>query len=189
MAIIDVLIVVEATSILRNFGGNDALKTGKYFQLQNQPGVRAQEGEGIGYIYMVTNWMNAQGEGGSELDVFTNPGDTIRWRMTTLGKDNPYQCYITGFVLNSGQNNITPPVPKCEPITVMDIDPTSPGLNRVIPRQANDFYWESTVINKQPVTYHTHFLIFGGGGGGGGGGGDDGGCHGGYQWDPFINKK
>lgn len=72
---------------------------------------------------------------------------------------------------------------------------------------ADDIFWESTVLQPGPVTYHTKFVLYAGGGGGGGsnhtgsdgGGGGGGGCNhtgsdggcgdcGGYQWDPFINK-
>lgn len=58
---------------------------------------------------------------------------------------------------------------------------------------ADDIFWESTVLNPGPVTYHTKFVLYAGGGGGGGSNhtGSDGGCGdcGGYQWDPFINRS
>jgi hypothetical protein len=227
MAIIDVLIVVDAPRVLQDHGTNKGASTGNYVPLKN---------DGKGYVYMVTTWMDAQGEGTSELDVFAKKGDLIRWRMTSMSGGSQYQCFITHFLINNGAQNISAPQAKYARVNVPVLDPKSPKLNNVIPSQADDFYWESTVLNSTaPVTYHIEFCICGdgcpsgggggsdcggggsggggggsdcGGGSGGGGGGSDcggggsggggsggdcddnnsGDCHGGFQWDPYINK-
>ncbi|AEX52531.1 inclusion body protein [Rahnella aquatilis CIP 78.65 = ATCC 33071] len=182
MEIVDVLIAVDAPRIIRDFHKNDVAKTGQYQSL----------GEAHGYIYMIATWYHARDEADSELDVFAKQGDKIRWRMTTLSMGGNYQGVITGFVINNGAVNITPPVLGRETIITPQLDAVS---NRVILTSKEDVFWESTVLKTGKVTYHTKFQLYVGGGGGGGGGceGSNGGggggndpC-GGYHWDPFIN--
>jgi hypothetical protein len=194
MAIIDVLIVVDAPRIISDYGRNDGASTGKYVMI-------GPNDEGQGYVYMVTTWKDAQGEGTSNLHVFAQKGDIIRWRMTSMSMSSRFQCFLTHFVINNGGSFITAPQAKHQKVNSSHIDPNSPGLNVVVPSQIDDFFWESTVLAQQHVTYHTQFCICGdecGGGGGGGesesegGGGGGGSCSGGgncggYQWDPFIN--
>jgi nematocidal protein AidA len=210
MAIIDVLIVVDVQRIMHDCEPNDAGRTGTYVPLGNR-------GEGQGYVYMVTTWYHAQGEATSELDVFAQANDTIRWRMTSISQDNNYSCFMTGFVFTSPNPTtyVTPPKPMFDTIKALQIDKSVASLNAVIPVSKDDFYWESTVLKPGPVTYHTKFLVFcqnqGGGGGGNndptggggnndptggggngkptGGGGGGGNPYGGYQWDPFINTR
>jgi hypothetical protein len=182
MAIIDVLIVVDAARVLQDHGHNTGARTGNYVLLKNT---------GTGYIFMLTEYADVKSaEGISELNMRAKKGDIIRWRMTSMTMGNTYQCFITHFVVNQGPKNITPPEAKHEKISIPVTDPDHP--DRVILSNSGDFYWESTVLTNGPVTYHTKFCICGdsGGGGGGGGGGD---CNdnpsdcGGFQWDPFIN--
>lgn len=187
MEIIDVLIAVDAPYIMKTFGPNQAGKNGQYVSL----------GEGHKSIYMIGTWYHVQDQADSELDVFAKPGDKIRWRMTTLSMGGNYQGIITGFVINNGANNITPPAPGRQVITIPQIDTSVSTLDKVIIKSTEDVFWESTVLYSGKVTYHTKFMLYyvGGGGGGGngsnggGGGGGGGGCDpcGGYHWDPFIN--
>ncbi|EHX6292494.1 hypothetical protein K1940_004492 [Salmonella enterica subsp. enterica serovar Larochelle] len=195
MEIIDILIVVDAIRILNDHGKNNAAHTGEYVNLKN---------DGHNYIYMLGTWYHIQDQADSELDIFAKPGDKIRWRMTTLSMGEKYQGIIKEFVITGGKNNITPPRPAHKTIITPRIDTNELSLDKAVFSMADDIFWESTVLQPGPVTYHTKFVLYAGGGGGGGsnhtgsdsgGGGcnhtgSDGGCGdcGGYQWDPFINK-
>jgi nematocidal protein AidA len=184
MAIIDVVIVVDAPRILRDYGTNNAAQTGmNYVPL-------GQQGEGRYYLYMIATWFDVQNQAESELDVFANAGDKIRWRMTSLSLDRTYQCFIKEFVINRGANYITQPAPKHESVTVPQIDTSVAALNTTKPKQIDDVYWETTVLQPGPVTYHTNFIVTGPGcdAGGGGGNGGNGNC-GGYTYDPYINTR
>lgn len=198
MEIIDILIVVDAIRILNDHGKNNAAHTGEYVNLKN---------DGHNYIYMLGTWYHIQDQADSELDIFAKPGDKIRWRMTTLSMGEKYQGIIKEFVITGGKNNITPPRPAHKTIITPRIDTNELSLDKAVFSMADDIFWESTVLQPGPVTYHTKFVLYAGGGGGGGsnhtgsdsGGGGGGGCNhtgsdggcgdcGGYQWDPFINK-
>lgn len=184
MAIIDVAILVDAPRILRDIGSNNAGVTGNYVQLPN---------EGQWYLYMFATWYHARNESYSELDVFADVGDTIRWRMATFSMNRSYHAFIKGFVFKDPtQDRISTPVMKQETVQVPYMDATG----AVALKSADDVYWETTVQKSGPVTYHTNFILCGcdcsgGGGGGGGGGGNDTVCNnnncGGYTYDPFIN--
>lgn len=191
MAILDVLIVVDAPRIIKDHGKNDFAKsdtdTSRYVQLKN---------DGKYYVYMIGTWYAVQNQGESELDVFARPGDQIRWRMTSISMGGAYQCVIKEFVFNNGAGNLTPPALMSKKILTPELDPNARPLGKIMHTEVDDVFWESTVLNTGPVTYHTKFAIFagggglsgGGGGGGCGGDGGDGNC-GGYQYDPFINKR
>lgn len=195
MEIIDILIVVDAIRILNDHGKNNAAHTGEYINLKN---------DGHNYIYMLGTWYHIQDQADSELDIFAKPGDKIRWRMTTLSMGEKYQGIIKDFVITGGKNNITLPRPAHKKITIPRVDTNELSLNKAVFSMADDIFWESTVLNPGPVTYHTKFVLYAGGGGGsnhtGSDGGGGGGCNntgsdggygdcGGYQWDPFINRS
>lgn len=199
--VIDVAILVDAPRILHDYGKNNADASANSSNFSNYVQL-GPNGEGVGYVYMVTTWWDAQGEGGSELSVFGAVGNKIRWRMQTLSmggeaygsveKDQPpaaHQAFIRGFVFNRGGDCITAPVQKIETVDGWGLDATG----KRIPKQIVDVYWEATV--QKPggtVIYHAPFNIVcngccdDGGGGGGGGGGSN--C-GGYQHDPFIHTS
>lgn len=180
MAIIDVAILVDAPRILQTIKPNNAAATGNYVQLP---------GDGQWYVYMFATWNDVRNLGLSELDVFANVGDTIRWRMATFSLNRTYQAFIKGFVFKDPkQDGISTPVMKQETVQVPQMDATG----AVVLKSVDDVYWESTVQKSSPVTYHANFILCGcdcSGGGGGGGGGDtvcNNNC-GGYTYDPFIN--
>ncbi|KAE8754032.1 AidA/PixA family protein [Paraburkholderia sediminicola] len=202
--IIDVAILVDAPRIIYHYGSNkakDNLKFSDYTQL-------GTKGMGVGYVYMATTWWDAQGEGGSELDVFGTKGNTIRWRMQTLSMGGradgsldatapvAYQAFIRGFVISQGETCITAPVQKTETVDSWGGDEDG----KVIRKKVVDVYWEAEVVQPGAVIYHTPFNIFcncpgcsdnGDGGddnGTGGGGGGGNGC-GGYQHDPWITAQ
>lgn len=204
--IIDVVVLVDAPRILYHYGPNKAADNVTFKDYQ-QIGPK---GEGVGYIYMATTWFDAQGEGGSELKIFGVPGNKIRWRARTLSMggladasisadDVPvaFQVFIRGFVINSGQQYITPPTQKVEVVDSWGFDATGKRVRQ----QLVDVYWESEVVAAAPrdgeVVYHMPFNILcthsncndnndgGDDGGDGGGGGGGNGC-GGYTHDPFI---
>lgn len=205
-SIIDVVVLVDAPRILYHYGPNKA-KDDVTFSDYQQLGPN---GEGVGYVYMVTTWWDAKGEGGSELSVFGKVGNKIHWRMRTLsmggqadglsaaGKPVAYQAAIRQFVINHGAEYISTPVKKTDTIDSWNFDPNG----NLVHQKVNDVYWEAEVLKAaapgDQVVYHMPFHVLcncpecndnGKGGddngtGGGGGGGDP--C-GGYTHDPFIH--
>lgn len=159
MEIIDILIVVDAIRILNDHGKNNAAHTGEYVNLKN---------DGHNYIYMLGTWYHIQDQADSELDIFAKPGDKIRWRMTTLSMGEKYQGIIKEFVITGGKNNITLPRPAHKTIITPRIDTNELSLDKAVFSMADDIFWESTVLQPGPVTYHTKFVLYAGGGGGGG---------------------
>lgn len=175
--VIDVAVIVDAPRILYHYGPNKARDhTG--FKDYVQLGVN---GEGVGYVYMLSTWWDAKGEGGSELDIFGNPGNIIRWRIQTLsmggGADGvpadtkmppaysqggtvvvnvAYRAFIRGFVFNQGAENLTAPKQVIEIVNSWDMDATG----KIVRKQITDVYWESTVLSKGEVVYHMPFNVF-----------------------------
>lgn len=188
MAVIDVLTVVDAGRILKVLGRNNFAQTGQYKQLPD---------EGRWWVYMFATWYDVKGESYSELDVFAQAGDTIRWRMTTTSAGTGYQAFIQDVPVTRGEQYITKPQMKYEIIKAPQLDTTVLPPGRPMIQKVEDSYWEVNVLRPGPVTYHLNFTLCGLGPGGGGGGGDgdgDSDCncsdnYGGYTYDPFINTK
>ncbi|AKE06345.1 hypothetical protein XM57_27875 [Burkholderia cepacia] len=205
-SIIDVAILVDAPRIKYYYGANHAKDNVNF---SDYVGV-GNNGDGGSFIYMVTTWRDAQNEGGSELSIYGEVRNKIRWRMRSLSmggiadamsRNEPpvaFQAAIRGFVFSGGdayKEYITTPVKKTETVKSWGFDQNG----NLVQQDINDTYWESEVIkpgfgnqNNQRVniTYHTPFNILcncqdcnDGTHGGGGGGGN--GC-GGYTYDPFI---
>lgn len=212
--IIDVAVIVDAPRILYHYGPNKARDHQGFSDYVSL----GRNSMGVGYVFMLSTWWDAKGEGGSEFDVFGNPGNILRWRMQTLSMGGvgdgvaadtnmtsanvngtessvAYRAFIRGFYFSSGAANITPPKQVIETVNSWEMDATG----KIARKQITDVYWESTVLSKGEVVYHMPFNIFcnckdcndndgDGDDGGGGGGGGGGDGCGGYQHDPFINK-
>jgi hypothetical protein len=182
MAIIDVLMVVDADRVMHDHGSNTGASTGDYVPLKDGKGNGIK---GSGYVFMLTEMKDAKNaEASVILNIAAKKDDIIRWRMTSMSMGNPYQCFIKEIVVDKDIQNITEPTAKHEKIRIPVLDPNSPGLNQVILSNAGDSYWESTVLIAKPVRYHARFRICEGGSSGGGTASD---C-GWFQWDALINS-
>lgn len=180
MAVIDVLTVIDAVRVLKDAGPNDYEKTGKFYPLPH---------DGIGYVYMIVTFADAKQDAVTELDLFANAGDTIRWRMTTASEGANYQCIIKSVHVGNGADCIATPQMKHEIIKVPQVDTTTPDLDKLILQKTEDVYWETKVLKPGSVTYHFNFVLCSSGGDGDGSDCDCTNQHGGHKYDPYINKK
>lgn len=181
MAIIDILIAVDAEKVIQSLGKNNGQQIGKYKQFGDAE-LAAQ------CIFMVAPWANAvNNEGQWDPHNTANKGDKIRWRMTSMSMGHSLQCFISHISVKSGAQYITQPKPTCETVDIPQIDSSAPGLNKTICRPLEDYYWESMVLEKNTVTYYISFVICGEGCSDGGNSCGCCNCCGGYQWDPWIN--
>lgn len=177
--IIDVAVMVDAPRILYHYGVNKARDHAGFSDYVSL----GPHGQGVGYVYMVSTWWDAQGEGGSEFRVFGKPGNRIRWRIQSLSMGGvadgvpadrhmapvhldgtnevkaavAYRPFIRGFVINSGAQNITPPKQVVETVNSWHVDPVT---HKIVRAQITDVYWEAKVLQQAPVVYHMPFNIF-----------------------------
>ncbi|MFJ8002283.1 inclusion body family protein [Streptomyces sp. NPDC096310] len=128
-------------------------------------------------IYMTTRHDHIVGTSGAELNLRAEPGDTVRWRETTLSLSSDYKALLYKYVSSdSGHTLITTPA-----IEVIDgVFPMpkegSEGKPDFVTQNYEDHYWRSTVKKAGKVVYHFYFQILD--------------RHrqvqGYFQWDPFI---
>lgn len=161
--IIDVLIVIDAETILEKFPdqGLDPLNP-----------VQVTDAD---LIFMTTKEDNKiKGSEGNELTVKARTLDVIRWRETTLSLNAAFSSILYQFVFSEGKELISKPEPLL--ITVdsplpNDEDPTKPTTQNI-----QNYFWNSTVKHGGHATYHFNFMILD----------RDGKILGYYFWDPFI---
>jgi len=91
MALIDVIILVDATNLIESIQ-NGLLSVGSVSAPQS---LGSWEDSDL-YIYMIAKRgivYNDQ-EGKSELEIIANVGDSIRWTMSTFGNNSEYTAFI-----------------------------------------------------------------------------------------------
>ena len=163
MSTIDVLIAVDAESIVSKYGKN------------NDPNNPTFIPYGSQLIFMITKRDNVlSGQGGSELKIQANTLDTIRWRQTTLSLNAENDAILYQFVPSRGGNLIAPPRPEIATVKTAlpdPNDPTSPNFQTI-----QNYFWNTTAEKPGNVTYSFRFAIVD--------------RHdnilGYYSWDPFI---
>jgi nematocidal protein AidA len=159
--IIDVLVVVDAETIIESYGKN------------TDPSNPTQVTAGL--IYMITKQADVvSGNAGNELNFKARTLDVIRWRETTLSLSAAYDAILYGFVAAAGGDLISPPLPLLADVRTPlpnPADPTHPGAQTI-----KSYFWTSTVLAAGSVTYHFNFMIVD----------RDGVVQGYYWWDPFI---
>lgn len=160
--IIDVLIAIDAATIVSKFGTS---KDPKNPVQVTDPSL----------IYMITKQSDiVSGNAGNELNLQADTEDVIRWRETSLSLNGDYVGILYAFQETAGANLISPPVPLEAKVKVPlpnPADPLHPGTQEV-----ENYFWESTVLNPGNVTYHFSFMIVD----------RHGNVAGYYWWDPFI---
>lgn len=160
--IIDVLIVVDAETIID--------KNGKNTDPANPVQITTP-----GLIFMVTKQANAvTGEAGTELNLSAQSMDVIRWREATLSLNSEVDAILYKFVAVSGGDLISTPQPLLATVNTPlpnPADPTKPESQTV-----KTFFWNCNVLSKGKVTYHFQFILVD----------RNGEIQGYYWWDPFI---
>lgn len=162
--IINVLIAVDAETILERFGKNTD---------PNRPTAITNSN----LIYMTTRQNQLGSSPGSELTINASPGDVIRWRETTLSENSEYTGILYRFNALSGGDLISQPQPllmtRSEPLPNAK-DPLNPTTQNI-----KSYFWNCTVLETGSVTYNFSFMILNA----------KGEKQGYYYWDPFIHIK
>jgi hypothetical protein len=160
--IIDVLIAIDADTILKTYGPN--IDSAHPVQVSN-----------AGLIFMLTKQANAlSGEAGTELNLSAQTMDVIRWRETTMSLNSAYTGILYAFVPTAGGNLISTPTPLEADVTEPLPDPSNPAVPKT--QTVKSYFWNSTVLAAGQVTYHFQFLICD----------RNGAVQGYYWWDPYI---
>jgi len=160
MAEIDILIAIDAATIVA--------KTTTPSMDPNNP-IQADPNS----IFMVTSAADVvSGNGGDELNVKAETGDTIRWREMSLSLDVDDRVMLYAFQ-DSGGGLIQ--APQAIVITITDSVPGNPPLPPST-QTIQDFFWQTTVLKPGTDTYHFSFVITS----------RTGTVLGYYMWDPFI---
>ncbi|MGC7100221.1 inclusion body family protein [Amycolatopsis lurida] len=160
---INVLIVIDAETIIANFGKNNDSNNPKFIP------------DSSSLIYMTTRQNQIGSTPGSELTINASPTDIIRWRETTLSLNSEYTSILYKFHASSGQDLIDTPVAKSATLTEPlpnSKDPLNPTTQKI-----NSYYWECEVAKTGSVTYNFSFMILN----------RSGQKQGYYYWDPYIN--
>lgn len=160
--IIDVLIVIDAETILRTYGTN------------TDPTKPAQiAGE---RVYMITKKADViSGNAGSELKIAARTLDVVRWRETSLSLNADYDAILYKFVVGSGGTLISPPEAMEVNVNTPLPDPANPLHPKT--QTIKSYFWSSTVLGAGDVAYHFMFMIVD----------RDGKVKGYYSWDPYIH--
>jgi hypothetical protein len=164
MATTDVLITIDARTILARYGKNTS---------STSPTPISRD-----LIHLDVQQSQAISAPGSiDLAIAASPGDDIRWRETTLSMNYEYSGILYDFVIQSGAELISRPQPftfsRAEPLPNPN-DPLNPTT-----QQVKSYVWQSTVLATGSVTYTFRFMILD----------NKGAKQGFYTWDPSIIIK
>ncbi|WP_456442558.1 inclusion body family protein [Psychroserpens sp.] len=161
--IIDVLIAIDAETILQTYGTN------------NTPNAPVQV-TATNLIYMITKQKDAlSGNAGNELQIAAQTMDVIRWRETSLSMDAAYTGILYEFEATAGGDLISPPIPLVAEVQVPLPDPSNPTVPKT--QKIESYFWNSTVLKPGDVTYHFKFIVCD----------RTGAIQGYFWWDPFIH--
>jgi hypothetical protein len=167
MPIIDILVVVDAETLVANLPGGSVGN-------ENQLGSFETSGP---YIYMIAqgNFVVSD-QAKSELNVAAHSGDNIRWTITSPTRGQIYNTILYSFATGD-PSALTPPQMLDISLNVfMPTSLTSP-TGPFTPVAYQDYVWQATLIKPgQSIQYTWCFLILD----------NDGNIKGAYQWDPFI---
>lgn len=160
--IIDVLVAVDAETIINKFGKN------------TDPNNPTQITDPK-LIFMITKSADAvSGNAGNELKIAAKTLDVIRWRETSLSLNAVYSALLYKFVATSGGNLISPPFPLLAKDQTPLPDPSNPTVPKT--QTIETYFWNCTVLEPGEVTYHFSFMIVD----------RSGNIQGYYWWDPYI---
>ncbi|CAL9305374.1 inclusion body family protein [Streptomyces olindensis] len=129
-------------------------------------------------IYMTTRHDHIIGTSGAELNLRAEPGDTIKWRETTLSLGSDYKALLYRYVSSDPGHTLirTPEIELIETRYPIPQEGTEGKPDLFTYQTYQDHYWRTTVKKVGKVVYHFYFQIL------------DRGRHpkGYFQWDPFI---
>jgi hypothetical protein len=147
MADLNVLIAFDAATIVeRNPGASRNPDTPTYVDER--------------LVYMTTRQDHIIGTSGAELNLRAEPGDTIRWRETTLSLGSDYKALLYRYV-SSDNGHVLIRTPEIEVIDGVYPMPKegSEGRPDFVTQNSQDHYWRTTVKRAGKVVYHFSFQI------------------------------
>lgn len=166
--IIDILVVIDAETLATSRpGGTPA-----------QPQNLGYDGQSDVYIFMIAKRSYATGaEGGSELTVHADSGDTVRWSVSSPDAGINYSLILHNFSATQHAEAIgTPVMSEISFNEYQPVDLSKPtGQLQAVPR--HNFVWTVEVLSPGvTVRYNWEFSIVDRAG-------KVLGC---YLWDPYI---
>ncbi|RDG39650.1 inclusion body family protein [Streptomyces corynorhini] len=164
MADLNVLIAFDAATIVE-----------RYPNASRNPDAPTQVDHQL--IYMTTRHDHIIGSSGAELNLRAEPGDSIRWRETTLSLGSDYKALLYKYVSDDSAHTLirTPEIEVIDGVFPMPKEGAE-GKPEFVTQSYEDHYWRTTVKRAGNVVYHFFFQIL---------------DHhrqvlGYFQWDPFI---
>ncbi|MBM7119323.1 AidA/PixA family protein [Archangium primigenium] len=170
MAIIDILTVIDAQSLMSDYGSNRGTQSSPVFL-----GDNARK-----YIFMLVKRDRVEGlEANYELRVKVSTEDTLRWRATSLTLNTHNSALL--YRWNASQNGaltdgITPveawvkaPLPTFNDKGQLSFPPDT--------QRYPEFYFETDAQATGTVTYQLYFKLLD----------EQGNTFGYYYWDPYID--
>ncbi|MFC8370983.1 MULTISPECIES: inclusion body family protein [unclassified Streptomyces] len=128
-------------------------------------------------IYMTTRQDHIIGTSGAELNLRAEPGDSVKWRETTLSLGSDYTALLYRYVSDDSGHVLirTPEIEVVDGVYPMPRE-GSEGSPAFTTQEYEDHYWRTTVKRTGKVTYHFFFQILD----------HHRNLKGYFQWDPFI---
>ncbi|GHH91214.1 inclusion body family protein [Streptomyces capillispiralis] len=128
-------------------------------------------------IYMTTRQDHIIGTSGAELNLRAEPGDSVKWRETTLSLGSDYKALLYRYV-SSDTSHVLIRTPEIEVVDGVYPMPQegSEGTPAFTTQEYEDHYWRTTVKRTGKVVYHFYFQILD----------RHRNLRGYFQWDPFI---
>ncbi|ATB43162.1 hypothetical protein CYFUS_008642 [Cystobacter fuscus] len=166
--VIDVLVVVDAESIMEQFQGN----------LSTNPAKPTYIGTNSNLVYMFVKGDEVvSGQATSNLNVAVKTNNLIRWRAASLTMNTEYSVILNSCLITQGQSLISPPQP-INPSVYVPVPTVSGGTVTGETRQTfTDFYFQAVGLNTGQVTYTFSFAITN----------NDGNVLGYFKWDPNLS--
>jgi hypothetical protein len=167
MADLNVLVAFDAETIVERYPG-----------ASRNPDAPTQVDHSL--IYMTARHDHVVGTPGAELNLRAEPGDSIRWRETTLSFGSLYKALLYRFVSSDREHALirTPGIEVVDHVYPMPKE-GSEGSPEFVTQRYQDHYWQATVKRAGRVVYHFYFQILD--------------RHqqlkGYFQWDPFITVE
>ncbi|MEM7537778.1 MAG: inclusion body family protein [Chloroflexota bacterium] len=159
--VIDILIVVDAETIIKDYGRN------------NEPAEAAQINSD--HVFMTVKEDQAlSGQGGGDLEIKANVGDILRWRQTTISLGSGYSAMLCEFKQTAGKDLIINDGPRTNKVIVPLPNPND--VYHPNTQVITDYHWNGEVNDYGSEYYAFLFLITD----------RHGKTQGFYSWDPKV---
>jgi hypothetical protein len=167
----DILVAIDTDTILNSVGKSF---NGKVFTLSNdstKPSQLYSYADNFGrldqsVVYMIAprNSVIGNSQGGSELNVQMNLGDSIRWRATSLSKGLDHAVVLYQYTQTDGngrighldQNGPEPSPVYGSPLPIINFDNYSSTPKK---QDVENYFWQGEAQIKGNIRYSWAFMI------------------------------